>query len=129
VHPDCKFTVRCNNYPKKECAKITVLVLDHTCAGHALVARSQANRVEWLEQMVPTIMTVDANTKSKAIVDAVNLHFRHRINTQQAQRVRKKLLSLSTEQLAADYTQVPAYIQALHEVLKTLLIAIETNVF
>jgi hypothetical protein len=116
VHKDCNFTIRCNNYPQKECAKITVLVPDHTCAGNAPIARSQASRVDWLEQIVPTIMTVDVNTKSRAIVDTINLHYQHRINIQQAQRVRKKLLSLSTERLVADYSQVPAYLKMLHEV-------------
>jgi hypothetical protein len=95
---------------------VTVLVPDHNCAGNAPIAQSQASRVDWLAQVVPTILKVDVNTKSQAIVDAVNLHFGQRINLQQAQRMRKKLLQLSTEQLAADYSQVPAYIQALHKV-------------
>jgi hypothetical protein len=68
--------------------------------------------------VVPTILKVDVNTKSQAIVDTVNLHFGHKINLQQAQRICKKLLQLSTEQLVADYSQVPIYIQALHKVSK-----------
>jgi hypothetical protein len=116
VHKNCDFTVRCNAYPAKDCAKVTILVPNHTCAGTTPVARSQASQVDWLEQVVPTILKVDVNTKSQAIVDAVNLHFGHKIHLQQAQRVRKKLLQLSTKQLAADYSQVPAYIKALHVV-------------
>jgi sorbitol-specific phosphotransferase system component IIBC len=38
VHKDCNFTIRCNSYPQKEHAKITVLVPDHTCAGNTPVA-------------------------------------------------------------------------------------------
>src|ERR1700722_2986564 len=29
VHQDCTFTVQCNAYPAKECAKVTILVQDH----------------------------------------------------------------------------------------------------
>jgi hypothetical protein len=80
--------------------------------------------------VVPTILKVDVNTKSQAIVDAVNLHFQQKIQLQQAQHVRKKLLQLSTEQLIADYSLVPTYIQALRKVdTKILFILIETNVF
>jgi hypothetical protein len=53
----------------------TVLCPDHNCAGNAPVPRAQASRVDWLQQVVPTILKVDAKTTSKAIVDAVNLHF------------------------------------------------------
>jgi MuDR family transposase len=54
VHKGCDFAVRCNAYPAKGCAKLTVLVPNHTYAGSAPIARSQASRVDWLEQVVPT---------------------------------------------------------------------------
>ena len=82
MHKDCTFTIRCNL--KREHAKISILVQNHTCAGNAPVARAQASRMDWLVQKVPTLMTVDASTKSKAIVDAINLHCGHRISAQQA---------------------------------------------
>ena len=71
--------MRCNAYPAKGCAKVTIVVPDHHCAGNAPVIRSQASRVDWLKQVVPTILKVDVNTKSQAIVDAVNLHFKQKI--------------------------------------------------
>ena len=116
VHQNCNFTVRCNVYPLKDYAKVTVLVADHNCAGNAPIARSQASRVDWLEQVVPTILKVDAKTTSKAIVDAVNLHFGHAIQVQQAQRVRKLILNATNEQLVADYSKIPEYLRALHAV-------------
>jgi hypothetical protein len=61
--------------------------------------------VDWLEQVVPTIMVVDVNMKSRAIVDTVNLHYQHRTNIQQAQCVKKKLLSLSIERLIIATTE------------------------
>ena len=60
---------------------MTVLVLDHHCASSAPIARAQASRVAWLEQMVLTVLKVDAKTTSKAIIDAVKLNFRHTITT------------------------------------------------
>jgi hypothetical protein len=55
IHKNCSFTVRCNAYPAKKNAKVTVLIPDHSCAGNAPVARPQASRVDWLEQVVPTV--------------------------------------------------------------------------
>jgi hypothetical protein len=95
VHKDCDFAVRCNAYPAQKCAKVTVLVPDHHYAGSAPIARGQASRVAWLEQMVPTVLKVDAKTTSKAIVDAVKLNFGHTIATKQAQRVRRLILNAS----------------------------------
>jgi hypothetical protein len=46
VHKTCNFTVQCNAYPAKECAKVTVLVPDHHCAGNALVGQAQASRLD-----------------------------------------------------------------------------------
>jgi hypothetical protein len=68
-----------NAYPNQDCAKVTVLVAYHNCASNALIAQSQASQVDWLEQVVPTILKVNVNTKSQDIVDAVNLHFGHAI--------------------------------------------------
>jgi hypothetical protein len=116
VHQNCDFGVRCNANLDRQSAKVSKLDPDHTCAGNAPVARSQASRVDWLLQVVPTVLKVDAKTTSKAIVDAVNLHFGHAIKVQQAQRVRKLILNVSTEQLVADYSKIPKYLRALHKV-------------
>jgi hypothetical protein len=50
--------------PHKDCAKVTVLVANHNCASHALVVQAQASRIDWLQQVVPTILTVDSKTTS-----------------------------------------------------------------
>jgi hypothetical protein len=84
VHKDCGFAVRCNAYPAQECAKVTILVPDHHCAGSAPTARAQASRLAWLEQVVPTVLKVDAKTTSQAIVDVVKLNFGHTIAAKQA---------------------------------------------
>lgn len=110
VHENCDFTVRCNAYPLKDSAKVTVLYPDYNCAGNAPVPRAQASRLDWLQQVVPTILKVDAKTTSKAIVDAVNLRFGHTIKVQQAQRVWKLILNATNEQLVADYSKILEYL-------------------
>jgi len=115
VHKDCDFAVRCNAYPAQGCAKVTILVPDHHCAGNAPLARAQASRLAWLEQVVPTVLKVDAKTTSQAIVDVVKLNFGQTIAAKQAQRVRRSILNASQEQLVADYSKIPEYLRALHK--------------
>jgi hypothetical protein len=107
--------VRCNAYPAKECTKVTILLLDHYCAGSAPIAYAQASRLDWLQQVVPTILKVEAKTTSKAIVDAVQLHFQHTIAAKQAQYVQKLILNASQEHLVADYSKILKYLQAFYK--------------
>jgi hypothetical protein len=107
--------VRCNTYPAKECTKVTILLLNHYCAGSAPIAHTQASRLDWLQQVVPTILKVEAKTTSKAIVDAVQLHFQHTIAAKQAQYVQKLILNASQEHLVADYSKILKYLQALYK--------------
>jgi hypothetical protein len=86
-HPDCQFTVRCNYYDKKAIAKITVLNSNHNCMGNPTIPRSQASRLDWLLGALPLVMTMDPTTTTKSIIDAINIHYGHIIEAQQARRV------------------------------------------
>jgi hypothetical protein len=88
VHKNYDFTVQCNAYLGKNCAKVTILVAYHNCAGNALAAWSQASWVDWLEQVVLTILKVNVKHQKSEIVDADTLDMLLKI--QQAQCVRCK---------------------------------------
>jgi hypothetical protein len=95
---------------------VTVLVSNHNCIGNPPVERSLASRVEWLQGALLGIMKVDATTTTSSIIDAIALHYGYRIQTRQAQRVRNAILSATHKELVADYSKIPAYLQALHKV-------------
>jgi MuDR family transposase len=113
VHPDCPFTIRCNYYEKEAIVKVTVLVSNHNCIGNPTTARSQASRLDWLLGALPLVITVHPTTTTKSIIDAINIHYGHTIEAQQARRVRKEILNTKSKKLLVDYTKVPAYIRAL----------------
>ena len=48
VHENCDFAVRCNAYPLKDCAKVTVLFLNRGCTSNTPVPQAQASWVDWL---------------------------------------------------------------------------------
>jgi hypothetical protein len=98
-HPDCPFTIRCNYYEEKAIAKVTVLVSNHDCIGNPTTSRSQASRLDWLLGALLLVMTVDQTTTTKSIIDAINIHYGHTIETQQARRVEKEILNTKSEKL------------------------------
>jgi len=61
-------------------------------------------------------LTVNVNTTPDTIIKAIKLHYKQLIPKQQAQRARRKILNATNKELVADYTKIPAYLQALHEV-------------
>jgi hypothetical protein len=116
VHKGCPFTVRYNWYEKTSIAQVTVLVSDHNCIGNPIIKRSQASKLDWILGALPIVLTVDPTTTTTAIIDAIRLHYGHLILQQQAQRARREILNANNEELVADYTRIPAYLWALHEV-------------
>jgi hypothetical protein len=46
VHKDYKFTIRYNNYLKKQHAKVTVLFLSHNYACNALFAKARTSQID-----------------------------------------------------------------------------------
>ena len=116
VYKGCLFAVRCNWYEVKKIARVTGIISNHNCTGNPVVKRSQASRVDWILGALPTVLTVGPTTTSLAIIEAIKLHYRHLVPKQQAQRARRAILNATNEELVADYTRVPAYLRALHEV-------------
>jgi hypothetical protein len=63
---------------------VTFLLLDHHCASSTPLVEAQVSRLDWPEQVVPTILKVEIKTTSQAIANVVKLHFEHTIATKRA---------------------------------------------
>jgi hypothetical protein len=69
--------------------------------------------LDWLLGAFPLVIKVDPTTTTKSIINAINIHYRHVIESQQARHVRKEMLNTKHEKLVVNYTKILAYIYAL----------------
>ena len=71
--------------------------------------------MDWILGALPTVLTVGPTMTPLAIIEAIKLHYGQLVPKQQAQHVRRVILNATNEELV-DYTRIPAYLRALHEV-------------
>lgn len=98
---DCPFHLRAEQYG--EFARICTLKPIHSCSfqpDQSHIPRSHASSLQFLRQQLPTFMTVDVNTTSQEISDAIFKRFGTRVTLKQCRHLkpgprRKKAPSVS----------------------------------
>lgn len=71
--------------------------------------------MEVLLDMVPEVITVQRNTSTRAIIDAIQKHRGHTIQLQQAQKVKQLLLQDGITQQEDNYACISRYLKRLEE--------------
>ena len=67
----CLFYIRCNHCFYDNSAILTTLEPNHTCQRHVLALCLVVSQLLWLVVKVPKLLTVDCQTSTTAIIDAV----------------------------------------------------------
>ena len=95
--PNCPFRARCNFNEKQGVATVTTLHDVHACKDSAAstetsaVSRAETSKLKFLIEAVPQLIHVDANTSTRAIIDAVKAKYGKEIALRQAQKVKSTL--------------------------------------
>ncbi len=95
--PDCPFRIRANYNEKRRNAKVTTVDDNHTCVStsdHLVsqnIKRAETGKLKFLLEAVPKLVTVDSNTKTDVIIQAVKTRYGQNISVRQAQKVKREL--------------------------------------
>ncbi|MCJ1484822.1 hypothetical protein MMC06_004995 [Schaereria dolodes] len=95
--PNCPFRIRANFLEKRGCVKVTTCDDVHTCISSSGVLtnqeikRAETSKLTFLLEAIPKLITVDSQTTTKAIMDAIEQKYGQKIALRQAQKVKKRL--------------------------------------
>ena len=96
--PNCPFRIRANYNEKKGYARVTTCDDVHNCVStsdHHVsqdVRRPEASRLKFLVDAVPKLITVDKDTPTTTIIEAVKRKYGQKIALRQAQKVKQMLV-------------------------------------
>ncbi|MCJ1258377.1 hypothetical protein MMC24_006210 [Lignoscripta atroalba] len=100
--PDCPFRIRANFLEKRGHAKVTTCDDIHNCTSNSGllpanqgIKRAETSRLAFLVDAVPRLITVDEETSTKTIMEAVEQKYGQKIALRQAQKVKKVLVPTS----------------------------------
>ena len=82
----------------------------HTCLGSGEGQRGTNNSTKWHQRVLPELIVLKRNTKSQAIIEAVQLKYHVSVNQLSARRAKQALLGRSVAEFAHKYQQLPAYL-------------------
>ena len=97
--PSCVFRIRCNFNEKQGVATVSSLHDVHTCkaaspnanAEARAVSRAETSKLKFLLEAIPQLITVESDTPTKAIIDAVRTKYGQELSLRQAQKVKASL--------------------------------------
>jgi hypothetical protein len=89
--------------------------VEHFCIGSAPLSRSPASSLSWPLREVPKILDITRITSTRAIINAVRLHFGQEIQLWQAQLVKAFVLHDTLAQHREQFFLHPSYLDALSE--------------
>ena len=95
--PGCPFRIRANYNEKRRTAKVTTVDDNHTCVSTSdqlvsqNIKRAEAGKLKFLLDAVPKLITVDRNTKTDVIIQAIENRYGQTISVRQAQKVKREL--------------------------------------
>ena len=81
--------------------------------GAELQSRKDISRQVFLQKAAPTILAVTKTTKPKDVIEAVQLHYNQRINSDAADRVLKFLYNDGIDHQRAQVCQLSDFISAM----------------
>jgi hypothetical protein len=81
-----------------------------TCLGSSKGQRGTNNSTKWLQRVLPELIVLKRNTKSQAIIEAVQLKYHVSVNKLSARRAKHALLGRSVAEYARQYQQLSAYL-------------------
>lgn len=96
--PDCPFRIRANYNEKKGYARVTTCDDVHNCVSTSDrlvsqdVRRPEASRLKFLVDIVPKLITVDRDTATTTIIEAIERKYGQKIALRQAQKVKQMLV-------------------------------------
>jgi len=71
AHAGCPFRIYAVLSGNKEYVSVATVVDEHTCVGAPPVKRGLATQQWWLQEILPTVITVTKTTTPKQIIDAM----------------------------------------------------------
>jgi len=74
THTGCPFRVYAVLSGNKEYVSVATIVDEHNCVGAPPAKRGLATQQWWLQEILPTVITVTKTTTPKQIIDAMALH-------------------------------------------------------
>ena len=95
--PDCPFRIRANYLEKRGHVRVTTCDDVHTCAASSgqpanqEIKRAETSRLAFLLDAVPKLISVDGDTTTKTIIDAIEEKYGQEIALRQAQKVKHTL--------------------------------------
>jgi len=107
---ECPFHIHAAWSDRKECVVVTSVQEMHTCLGSIEGQRGTNNRTKWLQRVLPELIVIKRNTRSQAIIEAVQLKYHVSVNKLSARRPKHALLGRSAAEFARQYQQLPAYL-------------------
>ena len=96
--PDCPFRIRANFNEKWGYARVTTCDDVHNCVSTSqelvsqTIRRPEASKLKFLVEAVPKLLTIDKDTTTATIIDAVERKYGQRIALRQAQKVKQLLV-------------------------------------
>ena len=101
--PDCPFRIRANFNEKWGYAKVTTCDDVHNCVSTSqelvsqTIRRPEASKLKFLVEAVPKLLTIDKETTTATIIDAVEKKYGQKIALRQAQKVKQLLVPKTTK--------------------------------
>lgn len=96
--PDCPFRIRANFNEKWGYARVTTCDDVHNCVSTSqelvsqTIRRPEASKLKFLVEAVPKLLTIDKDTTTATIIDAVERKYGQKIALRQAQKVKQLLV-------------------------------------
>ncbi|KAI4125149.1 MAG: hypothetical protein LQ347_005473 [Umbilicaria vellea] len=96
--PDCPFRIRANFNEKWGYARVTTCDDIHNCVSTSqelvsqTIRRPEASKLKFLVEAVPKLLTIDKDTTTATIIDAVERKYGQKIALRQAQKVKQLLV-------------------------------------
>jgi len=84
AHAGCPFRIYRVLSNNKDYVLVATVMDEHTCVGAPPVKRGLATERWWLQEILPTVITVTKTTTPKQIIDAMALHHQVAISYQAA---------------------------------------------
>jgi len=115
AHTGCPFRVYAVLSGNKEYVSVATIVDEHNCVGAPPAKRGLATQQWWLQEILPTVITVTKTTTPKQIIDAMALHHQVAISYQAAKKAKSFVLGDDIQQQGNQFRLLPAYIDAVRK--------------
>lgn len=94
---------------------IKIVNPEHICVGAGHSIREVCNTQGWLRSAVPKHLVVTRSTRTREIIESMQMHYNVAVNQQAARLARAALINDRLEHQAQQFRQIPAYLARLRE--------------